>query len=200
MIKNYILEQFQFSIRIFWSGHASIVHTPHANSIYRFVTHGFLHPIIPVCINLIFVYIIPPFSRFLAILMLIILCPFKYIVTQHRFTMTATYNDCIIIGYLRILFIIIEGFGTGMHCRPYIISLEPQHQFKHFGIRIRTNVFYNGVHMLSCPGLQAPIFIINKDATILNRRRRRSIRTGNMYLISFSRCNIGPPYKRRYSH
>ena len=65
----------------------------------------------------------------------------------------------------------IEAARARVHGRPEIIRVQPQQQFKDFGIGLRTDVAGLRLEVLRGPRTQAPVLVIQKNAAIFHGRR-----------------------------
>ena len=88
-----------------------------------------------------------------------------------------------------------------MHSRCEMIRFQPQQQFAYFGISTRTDISSFFFECLGSPRFQSPVFVIQKDSSVLHRRSfGQGGRGVNIKRLMLLRRNVGPPVPGRYSH
>ena len=78
-------------------------------------TRTFFHTIIPIFVNTVFIGDVIKTSLCLFI-------PFANVIAQHRFGMRRTDHNLVIFRSSDVTRVVKEGFGTGMHSRPYQVG------------------------------------------------------------------------------
>ncbi len=95
------------------------------------------------------------------------------IVEEHRFAMRSCDYDAVIVHRLLALRMRVERTRAVMHGRSEHIAAQTQQQFTHACISERTYVTELFFIISSGPGMQPPVFVIDKDAAIFHRRGLR---------------------------
>src|SRR5699024_6878276 len=102
--------------------------------------------------------------------------PLANIVSKHHFTMRSRHDDSVLSSFFGVnrnsilIFFDIKSGGSFMHRWPQSIQSEPKQQFKHMAVeeniwcaKFCGKLFFNPI--------DCPLFIIDKNTTIPNRRR-----------------------------
>ena len=103
-------------------------------------------------------------------------------------------DDAERIGYSHALLMTIEGTRATMHGRSQHVGLQAQQQFANLGIGLRAYIAQLTFEIGRSPRHQPPVFVVDEDTTILDRRLSRheivAIDSGLWILMHW---NIGPP-------
>ena len=87
-----------------------------------------------------------------------------------------------------------------MHGRSQHVAFQAQHQLANLGIRFRPDVAQLLFIRLGRPRIQAPVFIVEEDATELDRRRSGHVIGLDHHLVHPLHRHVCPPIERRNAH
>ena len=87
----------------------------------------------------------------------------------------------------------VECTGAAMHGRRQHIGFQSQQQFTDLCIGTRSDIAQFLLKIIRSPGLQSPIFIINKNTAIFDGRSGGDIVGGNIEGILMTHRHISPP-------
>ena len=129
-----------------------------------------------------------------------LLAPFRRggIVEEQRLAVARGDHDAPLVGHPLTLRMTVERSRTSMHGRCKHVALQTEDEFAHAVIGFGANVTKLFLIGCSCPGLQAPVLIVDKDSTIFHAWRLAH----DVLLIiidtpvAFVSRHVGPPIPR----
>ena len=172
--------------------HLSIVNATHTQRVKYLLSGNFFHTIFPKLINgrTVIHVIVCSFSTYF---------PFSGSIARHWFAVGSSHKDAILFRCFPIALRQKERQGTLMHSRPVGIGPQTKQQLKNTFVGTRPDFSFHIRRFVSLvtPRHQSPIFIINKDAPILHRRRLQLSKLARKAECLFLlRSHIRPPFPR----
>ena len=184
LVVDYLLQAVQLLLWCFHALHRTIMNASHAYSKEFFrALHLFqaLCPVFLYCFAIGDIVICPTLLHL----------PFSHIIAQERLTMACAYQNAEGIGHFFVSLYCEEARTDIMHSRPDDVGTQSQHQFEESLIGLWS-------HIVLRPLADAPVFVIDEDATILNRRGLFHAKIiWQRQLVFAMRSYITPPYPRR---
>ena len=115
---------------------------------------------------------------------------------QHGFVVRSSHNDAVLVRQPGVVWIVFVE-RTAPHCRPQIVSFEPEYQFENFCVELLVVIAEFFMH----PPAERGRFIIQENAAILHCWRPLYELAGfHVERVFVLHRNIRPPVPRRDPH
>ena len=128
--------------------------------------------------------------------------PLAHIVAEHGLTMAGANNDSAAVGHFAIAGHLEESLGAFVHGWPQGIGTQTQQQFKNLAVGLRSYAAFLARRLkgLCGPWAQAPVFVVDENATILHAGGLTSAEVvGHREELFGLGLHVAPPYPRRHA-
>ena len=193
LVVNDLLQAFQLFLLRFHALHRTVVDATHADSKKLLRAFHLLQALYPVLLHLLTVGDIVVRTTLSVI-------PLGYVVAQQGFAVRGTDDNTTRVGHLFVARNSEEPWRARMHSRPNSISTQTEHQLEDglVGLRAHSTELTDGLIMFPRPVAQAPVLIVDEDATIGHRRSMFNLyRLVKNKTHTLFRNHIAPPHPRR---
>ncbi len=120
--------------------------------------------------------------------------PFADVVAEHGLAVGGAHDDGVVVGDDAVFGDGVEGGGAGVHGGPESVGFEAEEEFENFGVGFGADVADLGLEGFGGPGDQAPVLVVDEDATVLDGRRPEVAGAGgDVEVVAMRGGNVGPP-------